>query len=125
MLSVFLSLVGRDLPPGGVDYLQEVKTIMRVEVQLQPDAALALHNRQAGPNRGASETESDAYKLRRDLEKMGLRLEPIHPGQTHPLLAPYFMIEVPDRQSAERVLDHLSKYKIVEAAYLRPEDAAP
>ena len=98
---------------------------MRVEVQLQPEAALALHNRQAGKRRGASETESGAYKLRHDLEKMGLKLEPVHPGQTHPLLAPFFMIEVPDRQTAERVIDHLSKYKMVEGAYLGPEEAAP
>ena len=98
---------------------------MRVEIQVQSDAALDLHGQQAGPQKGASQSASGASELKREVEELGLRLEPMHPGQTHPLLAPYFMIEVPDRQTAERVIDRLTHNKIVEAAYLRPEDAAP
>jgi aspartate aminotransferase-like enzyme len=98
---------------------------MRVEVQVQQDAALDLHEQQGGPEARASRSKSGASKLKKEIEKLGLKLEPVHPGQTHPLLTPYFMIEVPDRQTAERVIDRLTKNKIVEAAYLRPEDTAP
>ncbi|HEY0546891.1 MAG TPA: hypothetical protein VGC91_16040 [Pyrinomonadaceae bacterium] len=98
---------------------------MRVEIQVQADAALDLHGQQAESKQGASQSSSGAAELKKEVEALGLKLEPVHPGQTHPLLAPYFMIEVPDRQTAERVIDRLSQHKIVEAAYLRPEDATP
>jgi len=98
---------------------------MRVDIQLQLDTALDLHKQLGQPKKGASQKKSSASELKKEIEKMGLKLEPIHPGQTHPLLAPYFMIEVPDQQTAERVIDRLTKNKMVEAAYLRPEEAAP
>lgn len=106
---------------------------MRVDIQVQLDTALDLHKQLGQPKKGTSQGKSSASELNKEsaselnkeIEKMGLKIEPIHPGQTHPLLAPYFMIEVPDRQTAERVIDRLTKNKIVEAAYLRPEEAAP
>ena len=98
---------------------------MRVEIQVQGDAALDLHKQLSERRKGASQSKSGTSKLKQEIEKMGLKLEPIHPGQTHPLLAPYFMIEVPDHQTAERLIQRLTQNKIVEAAYLRPEESAP
>ena len=98
---------------------------MRVEIQLQQEAALKLQKGKARSEKGDLQKQSDVSQLIEDVEKLGLKLEPVHPHQTHPLLAPYFMIEVPDRQTAERVIDQLSKNQIVEAAYLPPEESLP
>ena len=97
---------------------------MQVEVQLQPDVALDLHQ-QVEHREKASPSRSRAADLKQAVEELGLKLEPMHPGQSHPLLVPYFMIEVPDRQTAERVIHRLTQHQAVEAAYLRPEEAAP
>jgi hypothetical protein len=98
---------------------------MRIEVQLQPDAALDLHRKEIKRGKNFQENQSSAAQLANEVRDLGLKLEPIHPGQTHPLLAPYFSIEVPDRQTAERVIDQLLQNKIVEAAYLQPDEQAP
>lgn len=97
---------------------------MRIELQLQPEAARELHQR-LSETKGASQSGSNAAKLEQEIEKLGLKLEPIHPGQTHELLIPYFMIEAPDRQIAERLVNQLAQNTIVEAAYLRPEESVP
>ncbi|MEO6001362.1 MAG: hypothetical protein ABIN89_31210 [Chitinophagaceae bacterium] len=98
---------------------------MRVEIQLQSDAALELHHQQAGENNNDSKTLSGASQLKNEVQQLGLTLEPVHPGQTHPLLAPYFTIEVPDSQTAAKVIEQLSKNKLVESAYIRPEQSPP
>ena len=98
---------------------------MRVEVQLQQAAALNLNKQQVEPKKIASQGEAGVSQLVEDVEKLGLKLVPVHPGQTHALLVPYFFIEVPDRQTAERVINLLKHHKIIEAAYLKPEEAAP
>ena len=91
---------------------------MKIEIQIRADAALELHNQQADENTGAG-------KIKKEVEQFGLRLEPVHPGQTHPLLAPYFTIEVPDSQTAKKVIEQLTKNNLVEAAYIRPEQSPP
>jgi hypothetical protein len=97
---------------------------MHIETQLQLGAALALHKRLEQPD-PASEVGSEASELATEIEKLGFQLKPVHPGQTHPLLAPYFMIDVPDSETAQRVIDLLSGNKLVEAAYLQPDEGAP
>jgi hypothetical protein len=52
-------------------------------------------------------------------------LEPVHPGVEDPLLASYFMAEVPDSTTAEWVIIHLRKSKAIEAAYRKPTDELP
>lgn len=98
---------------------------MRIEVQIQQDAALELQKRQAKPAARAAGKQSQAAQLVEEVNKLGLRLEPVNPGQTHPLLAPFFRVEVPDRQTAETVINQLSKNPIVEGAYLYPDEALP
>ena len=92
---------------------------MRVIVQLQEDAAMELQQGQA------DRTSSSTKELLDAAAGLGARLEPLHPGQTHPLLTPYFMVEVADREAAQKVIDSLSRFQIVEAAYLKPEEQMP
>lgn len=98
---------------------------MRVMIQLREDAAMELH-KQFGPTATAAPPKkSEAKKLLDAAAKLGGRLEPVHPGQTHPLLAPYFMVEVPDRAAAEQIISRLQRFEIVEAAYLQPDEQLP
>ncbi|MEK6333298.1 MAG: hypothetical protein AABM67_00005 [Acidobacteriota bacterium] len=92
---------------------------MRVIVQLQEDAAMELQQGQV------DRTSSSTKELLDAAAGLGARLEPLHPGQTHPLLTPYFMVEVADREAAQKVIDSLSRFPIVEAAYLKPEEELP
>jgi hypothetical protein len=93
---------------------------MRVIVQLQEDAAKALQGQSASP-----ELTSETKALLDAAAEMGVHLEPLHPGQTHPLLAPYFTVEVADSGTSEKVIDRLSRFPIVEAAYLKPDEGLP
>lgn len=96
---------------------------MRVMVQLREDAATKLH--QAGDTKTSEQGESETQQLLQATAELGVRLEPVHPGQTHPLLMPYFGVEVPDREMAEKVINRLQRFDIVEAAYLKPEEQLP
>ena len=97
---------------------------MRVIVQLQEDAARELQQGQVNSLTEPGE-KPETKELIDTATELGAQLEPLHPGQTHPLLATYFMTEVPDHETAEKVIDRLSKLKIVEAAYLKPDDELP
>lgn len=98
---------------------------MRVNIQLQEDAALELQQGGASSTSGSSEVQVKTKELLEAASELGVRLEPLHPGQTHPLLAPYFMAEVPDREIAEKVINRLSQFPIVEAAYIKPDEELP
>jgi hypothetical protein len=94
-------------------------------VQLREDVAMELQQGQTGSKSGSQPAGSETKELLNATEELGVRLEPVHPGQTHPLLAPFFMVDVPTRETAEKVIDGLSRFKTVEAAYLKPEEEAP
>ncbi len=98
---------------------------MRVMVQLREDAAMELQKGQVGSTSDSPQEESEIQEVLNAAAELGVRLEPVHPGQTHPLLAPFFMVETPDRETAEKVIDRLSRFKIIEAAYLKPDEQAP
>ncbi len=98
---------------------------MRIEIKIQQEAALDLQKQFTEREESRLENQSYVAKLVKDVNKLGLKLQPINPGQTHPLLVPYFMIEVPDRRTAERVIKQLSQNQIIEAAYIHPEESAP
>jgi len=97
---------------------------MRVSIQLQLEAALQLQE-SGTKDRGAAPAQLGAAPVLKLLKKLGLRLEPVHPGTSDPMLAPYFAIEIADRQTADRVLQELQQMKVVDAAYLKPEDEMP
>ena len=90
---------------------------MQITVQLQPDVARRLHERQP------STTESE--ELNHITKRLGVVLEPIHPGTSDPDLTRYFTVEAPDQATAERVIAGLQQSKAVEAAYVKPPDAMP
>ena len=93
---------------------------MRVMIQLRDDAALELHRRLSATGAPpVSNPEID--RLLEAMAQLRVSIVPVHPGQTHPLLAPYFVVEVPERDTADRVISGLQQFGIVEAAYLQPD----
>lgn len=88
---------------------------MRVTIQVQPEAAQALHQRQP-----ATTESQEVLKAARSL---GVELKPMHPDIDDPYLNPYFTIDVPDAATAERVIARLRHCKAIEAAYIKPPDA--
>ena len=90
---------------------------IQVIIQVSADVARTLQQR------GAPTTES--RELLKIAEELGVLLEPVHPGAEDPLLAPYFMAEVPDSTTAERVIAHFRKSKAIEAAYFKPPGELP
>jgi hypothetical protein len=90
---------------------------IQITVKVSTDVARTLHG--GGPPTGKSE------ELLKIVDELGVLLEPVHPGAKDPLLAPYFMVEVPDSITAERILTHLQKCCAIEAAYIKPPDELP
>jgi hypothetical protein len=89
---------------------------VEISVQLRPDVALALQ----GEGGGMPEAE----ELGRRAEALGVQLQPVHPGETDPLLAPYFYCEAPD-EDAERIAAELAALPGVEGAYVKPAAEPP
>ncbi len=97
---------------------------MRIEIQLDLDTALDLQ-RLLTEHEGRLQP-SPAASLYRTARRLGLELRPTHPGQTHPLLVPFFFVEVEgDAHRAARVAEQLRHEGGVEAAYVRPPDQPP
>ena len=91
--------------------------IMQVIVQVSANVARAIHQR--SPLTGESE------KLLRIIKTFGLMLEPMHHDTDDPTLQSYFIVEVPDHATAQRLIDHLEEAEVVEAAYLQPVYGLP
>jgi hypothetical protein len=89
---------------------------VEISVQLRSDLALALH--------GAGEATPEADELGRRAEELGVHLDPVHPGETDPLLAPFFVVHAPD-EDAERIRSELESLPGVEAAYFKPAAELP
>ena len=97
---------------------------MRVMIQLREDVAVEMQNQYSHPNI-AQKRKPETEQLLKALAKLGVKLTPVHPGQTHPLLVSHFMIETKDRKTAEKIISRLQQFDIVEAAYFRPDDEMP
>ena len=89
---------------------------MRITVKVRPEYASALQGREQPSG------EVDALLERAD--RLGVSLEPVHPGERDPSLAGYFTVEVPDER-AEGVLASLQASDAVEAAYVKPAEEPP
>ena len=59
------------------------------------------------------------------IEAFGLTLEPMHRDTDDPTLQSYFVVEVPDHATAQRVMARLRQLEAVEAAYVKPPDELP
>ena len=97
---------------------------MRVMIQLREDVAQELQKQHLHPG-SVPKRKPETEQLLNAVTKLGGRLSPVHPGQTHPTLVPYFMVETKDRMTAEQLIARLQQFNIVEAAYLRPEEELP
>ena len=97
---------------------------MRIELQLDQETALDLHR--VGSAAAGGDHASPGAAVWRAAKALGVTLQPVHPGQSHPLLAPFFFIEVPGEGArAQRIVNRLEKVKGVEAVYIRPSNEAP
>jgi hypothetical protein len=93
-------------------------------VQLREDVAQELqtdYQQRSASHRQLPETR----QLLAAVRQMEVELVPVHPGQTHPLLAPYFTVEVADQTAGEEIAARLQETSLVEAAYLQPAADLP
>jgi hypothetical protein len=67
----------------------------------------------------------ESKKLCTIAEKLNVVLEPLHSETEEPLLASYFVVDVPDSATAEIIISNLRQSAAIEAAYLKPPDEAP
>jgi hypothetical protein len=89
---------------------------MEITVQIAPELSAAVH--QDRGTRGAPDVEALA-------DELGFSLRPLHPGTDDAALRSYFIVDVPDPTTAERVLARLRATPAVTAAYVKPPDAMP
>ena len=90
---------------------------IRITLQVRPDVARALQ--------GLLPSSSEAEEVARTAAELGTVLEPMHPGVDDPHLETYFSVAVADPTAADRVLRELRANPAIEAAYIKPSDAAP
>jgi hypothetical protein len=90
---------------------------MQITVILRPEAAAEL--RAPTPTQGAARTLLD------DARDLGVELSPTHPGVEDASLHPFYHVEVNDPDAVERVLGRLRASAAVDAAYVKPAEAAP
>ena len=90
---------------------------MQITVKVSADIGRSIHQR--------SPSTTESAELLRIVEAFGVTLEPMHPGTADPNLMSYFIVEVPDAETAQRVINRLQQSKAIEAAYLKPPDEVP
>ena len=90
---------------------------MQIMLKIKPEATEALQKQQG--------TTDASRTLLQTAEELGVTLEPVHPGETDPTLAPYFAVEVADVEEAEQVRARFAGVDATEAAYLKPPDYLP
>lgn len=90
---------------------------MQVMIKVKPEATEGLQKRQG--------TTDASRTLLQTADELGVTLEPVHPGETDPTLAPFFAVEVADAEDAEQVRARFAGIDATEAAYLKPQDYLP
>ncbi len=90
---------------------------MQIMIKVKPEATEALQRRQA--------TTDASQTLLQAADELGVTLEPVHPGETDPTLAPYFTVEVADAEEAEQVRSRFAGMDATDAAYIKPPDYLP
>lgn len=91
--------------------------MFQVTVQIQLNIALQLRKQKP-------ETEASRV-IEQTVERFGAGLEPVHPNSNDPLLVPFFVVPVTDRQTAEQIMIDLRTCPGIEATYLKPMDELP
>ncbi len=90
---------------------------MKVTVKVSADVARILHKR--GP------PTADSEELVRTVERFDFTLVPMHRATGDPNLQRYFIVEVPDIATAQRLIDSLLQLKTIEGAYVTPPAELP
>ena len=90
---------------------------MYIIIKIQTDVAFILHKRKS--------ITTASEELLHTANELGVVLQPVHAGTNDSDLVSYFIVEVPDPMTAERVIAHLCHCKAIEAAYLKPSDEMP
>ena len=80
---------------------------------------------QISPPAKAGESDQPVTSLRREVQKLGLKLEPVHPRTTDPVLATYYRVQAPDAPTAKRVVESVRRLPSISAAYVKPADEVP
>jgi hypothetical protein len=90
---------------------------MHVNVQLTRSAAETL---------GSDISRSpEAEEVLRAARRLGVILHPVYPKARSTRQRSQFVIEVPDINTAKRVIGTLSELPATEAVYLKPDDELP
>ena len=89
---------------------------MQVVIKVSEEAARSLRGQERLP---AGE------RLRALANRLGLHLEPMHPGTFDRSMQQYFTLEAGDQAAAMRAVKVLQQEPFVEAAYVKPADEAP
>jgi len=72
------------------------------------------------------QTRSSAQsELQTIVASFGGTAKPLHPGTQDVNLRTYYVVEAPDQQSANRLIEALAKSPVVDGAYVKPADAMP
>lgn len=87
--------------------------VIRLSIQVSLDIADKLHQR-------SSISDGELAEILNVERNFNLIIKPLHPGAKDPRLISHFMIEVPDKATAELVAASLLQSKYVEAAYIKP-----
>jgi len=90
---------------------------MQITVQVSSHVAPTLHQR--------AKPTPEAVELLDLVRTLGVELEPVHPGEEDPNLTPFFTVEAPDRETAERIAADLQRCGAIEAAYIKPPAELP
>jgi hypothetical protein len=90
---------------------------MRITVQLDPNVARKFSRH------GAQEKECP--ELADLLNSLAIHLVPLHPGAQDETLRSYYAVDVPDSQTALKVIKRLRPCRGIRAAYLKPTEALP
>lgn len=55
------------------------------------------------------------------VERFGLRLEPLFPGASDRKMSAFFVVQVPDRQTANQLIEAVTARHLADRAYVKPD----
>jgi hypothetical protein len=91
--------------------------VIQVNVALRPGVAPELDR--------DDPATPEARELVAEASRLGVTLEPVHPGATDARLASHFVAAVADEEAAERVRATLGALRGVDGAWIKPPDEPP
>ena len=94
----------------GSNGIMPVRIIVKLSENIGPDLQ---HQQQP--------SSPELVELQKIQTNLGITLEPVHPGVRDPTLASYFTVEVPDEDTAQRVVDYLKFCKAVDGVISNPQ----